>query len=86
VSPARGTRVARPTYADLQRWVRATYGYVPPTAWIADVKAQCGLAPRRAQNRRGWRRRRPCPPDRVPHLVAALRHFGLIAETARPTR
>jgi len=39
MSPARGTRVARPTYHDIQRWVAATYGYRPETAWIAHVKA-----------------------------------------------
>ena len=84
MSPARGTPSGRATYADLQHWVRVTYGYVPLTAWIADVKAHCGLAPRRAPNRRGRRRRHPCPPDRAPHLVAALRHFGLVPRDAPP--
>ena len=77
MSPARGTHLARPTYAEIQRWVRARYGYLPPTAWIAHVKALNGLRPRPAANRRG-RRRAPCPPDKRAELATALRHFGLL--------
>jgi len=77
VSPARGTRSNRPTYTDIQGWVATTYGYRPETAWIAHVKALCGLTLRPAPNRRP-RRRRPCPPEKQAQIAAALRHFGLI--------
>jgi hypothetical protein len=79
VSPARGTRANRTTYTDIQRWVAETYGYRPETAWIAHVKALCGLTPRPAPNR-GAQRRRLCPPEKQAQIAAALRHFELIPE------
>ena len=66
------------TYKDIQKYVRKQYGYMPKTCWIADVKDQAGIPIREAPNRSGPDRKNPCPPRRVPHIMAALKYFNTI--------
>ncbi len=66
------------TYKQIQEWVKQNYGFVPATCWIADVKSQAGLPMRKAPNRKGAERVKPCPPEKVDSIQAALRHFGMI--------
>jgi hypothetical protein len=66
------------TYSLIQNWVRAEYGYMPKTCWIAHVKELCGLTVRSAPNRLGPGRSNPCPPEKVPDIRAAFRHFGMM--------
>lgn len=66
------------TYKQIQAWVKQNYGFVPATCWIADVKFQSGLPMRKAPNRQGVERVKPCPPDKVKSIRATLRHFGMI--------
>lgn len=66
------------TYKEIQAWVKQNYGFVPETCWIADVKNQCGLSMREAPNRIGISRVKPCPPEKIGAIRAALRHFGMI--------
>lgn len=66
------------TYKQIQAWVAQHYGFTPKTCWIAHVKEMVGLAPRRAPNRKGPGRVRPCPPDKVEPIRAALKHFGML--------
>ena len=66
------------TYKQIQTWVKQTYGFVPETCWIADVKFQSGLPMRKAPNRKGMERVKPCPPEKVEIIRSALRHFGMI--------
>jgi hypothetical protein len=66
------------TYKQIQTWVKQTYGFVPETCWIADVKFQSGLPMKKAPNRKGVERVRPCPPERVESIRAALKHFGMV--------
>jgi hypothetical protein len=55
------------------------HGFHPKTCWIADVKAEHGLASFQAPNRlSGMSREQPCPPDKRLHIEAALHHFGMI--------
>lgn len=66
------------TYKQIQAWVKQNYGFVPETCWIADVKSQSGLPMRKAPNRQGAERVKPCPPKKVGSIRAALHHFGMI--------
>jgi hypothetical protein len=66
------------TYKQIQTWVKQTYGFVPKTCWIADVKFQSGMPMRKAPNRRGVERVKPCPPEKVESIRSALQHFGMI--------
>jgi hypothetical protein len=66
------------TYKKIQDYVRERHGYTPKTCWIADVKEQAGIRVSAAPNRIGTGRMNPCPPKRVPHILAALKYFGMI--------
>jgi hypothetical protein len=73
-----GSRGRDATYAQIQWYVRETYGFVPLTGWIAHVKDLHGLPVRKAPNRQGDERHFPCPADKRAALEEALRHFGLL--------
>lgn len=67
------------TYAQIKDWVYDTYSvqiYHP--CYIAHAKELSGLPVRRAWNRRSNQRMIPCPPDMLPKIQAAFRHFGLM--------
>jgi hypothetical protein len=66
------------TYREIQERVRGQAGWLPKTCWIAHVKYDFGLPMRNAPNRAGADRQVPCPSDKRPAIVAALRHFGMI--------
>jgi hypothetical protein len=67
------------TYKQIQERVRGQTGRLPKTCWIAHVKADFGLTTRTAPNRFDEdERQEPCPPDKRPAIMAALRHFGMI--------
>jgi hypothetical protein len=66
------------TYKKIQNYVKQRYGYTPETCWIAHVKQMSGLRMRKAPNRMGTERVKPCPPEKVESIRAALRHFGMI--------
>lgn len=67
------------TYAEIQTWVKAKYGFQPKTCWIAHCKELYGLVRHDAPNRRGPLRTHPCPPEKQPVIQAAFRHFGMIS-------
>ena len=56
------------TYKQIQVYVREHFGYAPETCWIAHVKELNGLPVRRAHNRRGTARVKPCPPEKQEHI------------------
>jgi len=66
------------TYKQIQEWVKQTYDFKPKTCWIADVKSQCGLLVGKAPNRKNGERAQPCPPDKIPAIQSALKHFNMI--------
>jgi hypothetical protein len=66
------------TYHQIQDYVKAKYGFIPKTCWIADVKEQSGLPVRRAWNRANDDRQVPCPPQKITAIMDALHHFGMI--------
>jgi hypothetical protein len=57
---------------EVQFRVRRRAGFVPKGSWIADVKEQLGIPPRRAPNLRG-ERKHPCPPEKREAIVEAIR-------------
>ena len=67
------------TYPEIQKWVKSKHGFVPKTCWIAHCREMCGLPLRTAPNCRGKDRANPCPPDKKPAIMEALRHFGIVA-------
>ena len=66
------------TYKQIQDWVKLHYDFVPQTCWIADVKQMNNIPMRKAFNRVGECRVKPCPPEKVEPIQAALEHFGMI--------
>jgi hypothetical protein len=67
------------TYKQIQERVRGQTGSVPKTCWIPHVMADEGLTTRTAPNRfNQTERQNPCPPEKRPAILAALRHFGMI--------
>lgn len=75
-----GVVVPKPTYADIAKEVRRVGGFVPQPSWIAHVKADYGLTARMAPNRIDSRyREHPCPPEKRPVIVEAMRRLGMLA-------
>ena len=67
------------TYKQIQERVRSQTNQVPKTCWIAHVMADEGLTSRVAPNRiSAVERKYPCPPDKRPAIMAALRHFRML--------
>lgn len=67
------------TYRDIQSWVKARYGFVPKTCWIAHCKELAGLPVKRAPNRHGNTRAVPCSNEgKRSAIFAAFRHFGMV--------
>jgi hypothetical protein len=67
------------SYPELTKWIKANYGFVSKSCWIAHVKSDCGLPMRQAPNRRNAPRREvPCPAEKRPAIIAALRHFKMV--------
>lgn len=65
------------TYRAIQQEVKATYGFVPKTSWIADVLSERrvetpSLSTRPIANVRVGR----CPPDKKPSIEAAIDKLG----------
>jgi hypothetical protein len=67
------------TYKQISERVKETFGRVPKTCHIADVKASFGLTNGPAPNRLDKSLRAyPCPAEMRPHIEAALRHIKII--------
>lgn len=67
------------TYTQIQGYVKGKYGFVVKTCWIADVKEQCGLHPKKAHNRESAEyRQNPCPSEKVESIKEALKNFDMI--------
>ena len=66
------------TYKEIQARVKKQNGFVPKTCWIAHVLSDHKLTTRQAANRiqRGVRSQ-PCPDDKRPAMIAALKHFKM---------
>jgi hypothetical protein len=68
--------VTMPTYNAIEQEVRITYGFVPKTCWIAHVFELSGRKLRVAQNRIDPSvRKHPCPVDKRPAILEALRRL-----------
>jgi hypothetical protein len=68
-----------PTYADIAKEVHRLGGFVPKTCWIAHVKSDFGVTARSAPNRiDATRRKYPCPPQKRPVIVEAMKRLGSI--------
>jgi hypothetical protein len=70
------------TYWQIEDWVQQRYGFVPSSGWIAHVKELHGLPVQRASSGRRLWWSDPCPPDRLPAIEAAFRHFGMLGDDA----
>jgi hypothetical protein len=65
------------TYRDIAREVKIRAGFVPKTCWMAQVMEMLGLKLRRAPNRIDLGERKyPCPPEKIPAIIAALYKLG----------
>lgn len=67
------------TYKEIQGYVKETYGFLPKTCWIAHMKELCGIPVKNAPNRISpSHREKTCPPEKMPYVKEAFRHFGMI--------
>jgi hypothetical protein len=66
------------TYSQIRNWVKEHHGWAPETCWIAHVKELNAFPVKRAWNRRGNRREKPCPESKRPVIEEAFRHFGMM--------
>jgi hypothetical protein len=64
------------TYNDIITWVRRNRGISVKTCHVAHAKELSGLPLGRASNRQGRSRKVPCPPEKLPAIQDAFRHFG----------
>lgn len=68
-----------PIYAEIKAVAEEIGGFTVETCWIAHVKEQMGLHLRQAPNRQDpKRRKKPCPPEKKPAIVAAMRRLKMI--------
>jgi len=68
-----------PTYPEIVREVKMTAGFTPKTCWIAHVLELLGAKLRRAPNRIDpEERKHPCPPEKMPAIIAALYKLGRV--------
>ncbi len=73
-----------PTYEAIQHEVRMTDGFVPKTCWIADVLDRSGKKLRVAPNRIDpVVRKYPCPAEKQPGIIRALRKLEQYAQKRR---
>ena len=67
------------TYKEIQGYVKETYGFLPKTCWIVHMKELCGIPVKNAPNRISpSHREKTCPPEKMPYVKEAVRHFGMI--------
>lgn len=67
------------TYLDIQNDVRARYGWVPQSCWIAHVRELNGLEPKRALNRKSPKvREKPCPAHKRDAIEDSMRLHGIL--------
>lgn len=67
------------TYQKIQKWVLDHHQVHIKTCWIAHAKEIHGLPLREAPNRQGEERVEPCPPEVLPAITDAFRHFGMLS-------
>lgn len=66
------------TYAEIQKYIKAKYGYSVKTCWIAHMKEVCGLPVRMANNRQSESSRMyPCPTEKQKAIRDAFAHFQM---------
>jgi hypothetical protein len=73
------------TYRDVAAEMRIGAGFVPKTCWIAYVLELPGVKLRRAPNRiKHDERKHPCPPEKIPAIIAALDKLGRVKPDGKP--
>ena len=65
------------TYKQIQKYVERNYGLKVDTCHIAHVKEIMGIPLRKAPNRKGKKRVKPCPENRVEPIKEAIMHLEL---------
>jgi len=66
------------TYQEIQKYVKRKSGFVPKNCWIAHMKELNGIPVKKAWNRKGKKRKVPCPPQKQKPIERAFRHFGMV--------
>lgn len=66
------------TYKKIAAYVKQKHGFVPETCWIADAKERFGLPVKKAWNRKGDEREKPCPPRKLEAIRDAFEYFGMV--------
>lgn len=66
------------TYKEIIKWIKANEGMTVQTCHIAHVKEICGISMKKALNRIGNERKKPCPIDKIEIIKKAFIHFKMI--------
>lgn len=67
------------TYKEIQDYVKATYGFVPKSCWIAHMKEICEIPVKIAPYRISPNKReKSCPPEKMNHNKEAFVHFDML--------
>ncbi|WP_372800892.1 hypothetical protein [Lutibacter sp.] len=66
------------TYKEIFQWLKEESGVSVKNCHIAHVKSMHNLITKVAPNRQGENRVYPCPENKIVHIEAAFKHFGMI--------
>ncbi|MEM2160124.1 MAG: hypothetical protein QXN55_04130 [Candidatus Nitrosotenuis sp.] len=68
---------------ELRDYVKSKYGFEPKNAWISHAKQVYGLPIKNPKYEKDEKRRWPCPKKRLPQLMEAFEHFGLLTNSSK---
>ncbi|MDR1985724.1 MAG: hypothetical protein LBP88_01975 [Treponema sp.] len=61
-----------PTYNAIIEWIKTNKGYTAQPCWIAHIKEQMGYSMKKAHNRKGPGRVKPCPAAKAADIEEAI--------------
>ncbi len=73
---------AKASYTEIKEYIWENYGLKIPSAYIAQVKRKLGMEVRENYNlsKQESPRRSHCTPEKEEAILAALKHFGMLAD------
>ena len=63
------------TDQEIQKWIQQRHALRVETYWIAHCRELCGIDDSSSERRRDWQQ---CPPEKLPAIKQAFRHFGML--------
>ncbi|MHB9291490.1 hypothetical protein Holit_00567 [Hollandina sp. SP2] len=74
----------QPTYKTIIEWVKTNRDYTAQPCWIAHIKEQMGYPMKKAHNRKGSDRVKPCPAAKAAEIEDAINNapYAKVTDTA----